>query len=64
MKNRVQVVRRVPRRVPIAEAYIVPEAERVLNVGLIHAAPSIDVHAIKEGAYERYIERTRKRGGG
>jgi len=60
MKNRIQVTRRVPRRVPIAEAYVVPEAERFLNVGLIHAAPSIDVTAIQEGAWQRYVERTRK----
>lgn len=62
MKQRIQVTRRIPRRVPIADAYIVPEAERVLNVGLIHAVPAIDVPAIQEGAYERYIERTRKGG--
>ena len=62
MKNRVQVVRRVPRRVPIADAYAVPEAERFLNVGLIHAASAIDVTAIQEGAWQRYTERTRKGG--
>ena len=62
MKNRIRITRRVPRRVPIAEAYVVPEADRALNLGLIHAAPSIDVNAIQEGAYERYIERTRKGG--
>jgi hypothetical protein len=60
MKTRIKVTQRVARRIPIAEAYAVPEAQRFLNVDLIHAVPAIDVNAIQEGAWERYVERTRK----
>jgi len=61
MRKQIRVVRRTSPRVPIAEVYGVPEAERFLNVALVHATPDIDVPAMQEGAYQRFVERERKR---
>jgi hypothetical protein len=59
LEMRVRFVRRVARRVPITDVYTLPEAERVLNVGLLHAAPEIDVAEIQHGAWKRFIDKRR-----
>lgn len=60
MRRRIQVPT-LARRVPILDVYAVPEAGRSLNVGLLHATPEIDVHAMQEAAYVRFIADQKKR---
>ena len=60
MKTRMLVSERVARRVPIVEVYGVPDAGRFLNVALLHATPEIDVGAIQDGAWKRFVARTKK----
>lgn len=61
MRRRIQVPRPLARRVPILDVYAVPEAGRMLNIALLHATPEIDVHAMQEAAYQRFVADQRKR---
>ena len=61
MRTRMRVTKRVARRVPIVEVYGVPDAGRFLNVALLHATPEIDVGAMQEGAWKRFVARTKKK---
>jgi hypothetical protein len=58
--TRLKVVQRVPRRVPIADVYGVPDAGRFLNVALLHATPDVDVGSMKEAVWARFVERTNR----
>jgi len=53
MSRMVRVVRKVKKRVRVAEVYAMPETGRFLNVALLAATPEVDVDAMKEAAWQR-----------